>query len=58
MGTRIIIATNCCTNCRYEGDSFTNGTFHCEWDDEYLNEEKKDCPDYEMKDFDEDNKED
>lgn len=50
----IRIATNCCTNCEYKGDSFTDGTFHCRFKDKYIDEETEDCEDYEMKDFEED----
>lgn len=51
MRTRIIIATNCCYNCKFKGDDFTDGTFHCKYQDEHLDEEVRECPDYEMKDF-------
>ena len=49
MGTRVLICTNCCTNCNFEGDSFTDGTFHCTEKDEYLDEEIKDCDLFEFK---------
>jgi hypothetical protein len=57
MGTRIKIATNCCINCKHEGDSFTDGTFHCKWKGEYLEEEVEDCESFEMSGWDDEEEE-
>lgn len=48
MATMIRIATNCCYNCKYKGNDFTDGTFECKAYGNYLDDEIRDCPDFEM----------
>jgi len=45
---RVLIGTNCCTNCVWRGDSYTDGTFSCVAKDEYLEEEQEDCEEFEL----------
>lgn len=44
----IRIATNCCFNCKYKGSDYTDGTFECKAYGNYLDDEIRDCPDFEM----------
>ncbi|MDC7250323.1 MAG: hypothetical protein PQJ49_10440 [Sphaerochaetaceae bacterium] len=57
MAIKIKIVTNCCYNCKHKSDDFTDGTFHCEWQDEYFEDEVRDCEFFEMSDDDEEEEE-
>jgi len=54
MSTRITIAIpGRCSTCQFKGDDFTDGTFQCQFDDEYYDNEKNDCEDWKHSDFNE-----